>query len=588
VNIPRAALWPMTICAALCAIFAAIAWTAASGKSATADEPNHVATGWFMLWQADFRLSPDVPPLWEDFIALGIERDSLRFDPASPQYRNIFVHRQMADYCNHVLYSTPGIDGVEVVNRARAMCLILGVALAVLIACWAWQLAGPAAAVVATFVYCFDPNFLGHAALAKNDVASALIFFATSYAIWRAGMRMTWPSAGAVVLLTAAAVAVKFSGLLLGPVLILTLGYRAFSAQPWIIFGKPRGKSAAAFLLCTATAVVTYIGLWALYDFRFDAGPDGLRLDTSVIVNRLRELQLRQHPADAATWQPPLLTRLDLFIAQHRLMPQAWATGFINTENEDQGQRSSFLMGQSYPGGKWYYFPLAAIFKEPLATIAAALAAILAIRPGMFRSLESRWAAVCLFVPAAVYGFACLTAQVNIGLRHAFPIFPFVFVALGLAWGRRWELPLGRWVVAVLGLLLIVETARAYPNFIAFFNAASDSRRTSLLTDSNLDWGQDLPALAAWQRKNPDVKLYLDYFGRCDPAVYGIRYVKLPDGFAELQRRPASERPVVAISETILQQFNGNPAGLAEFAIHSGQQPRKILDKTIYLFDVER
>ena len=583
----RAAILPLVLCAALCAIFAVVAWRAVSGKSATADEPNHVVTGYFMLWQHDFRLSPDVPPLWEDFIALGIGRNALKFDPASPQYRNILVHRQMADWCNHVLYFTPGNDGIAAVNRARAMCLILGVLLAVLIATWAWQLRGPAAAVVATFLYCLDPNFLGHAPLAKNDVASAMLFFAAAYSIWRAGRRLTWYSGAAVVLLTAIAVAVKFSGLLLGPVLILTLGCRVFSPTPWIILGKPRSKPAAALLLCLAVALTTYFGLWALYGFRFNSGPDGLRLDTAVIVNRLRELQLRRHPEDAGTWQPPLLTRLDLFIEQHRLMPEAWTTGFINTENEDQGQRSSFLMGQTYPGGKWYYFPMAALFKEPLATLAAAIAALFAIRRALFQSPENRWSTMCLIVPAAVYGVACLTAQVNIGLRHAFPIFPFAFVAVGLAWARYLKTRFGQLAALALGLLLIVETAAAYPNYIAFFNAAFADRRMSLLTDSNLDWGQDLPALAAWQKKHPGATLYLDYFGRCDPSAYGIQYVKLPDGLARLRTR-SSGPSVVALSATMLQQFTSNPAGLAEFGIQLGQRPEKILNKTIYLFDISR
>ena len=52
-----------------------------------------------------------------------------------------------------------------------------------MIAWWAWKLGELAAAIIATFLYCLDPNFLGHAALAKNDVARVLLYLTTAYAL---------------------------------------------------------------------------------------------------------------------------------------------------------------------------------------------------------------------------------------------------------------------------------------------------------------------------------------------------------------------------------------------------------------------
>ena len=39
---------------------------------------------------------------------------------------------------------------------------------------WAWRLNGPVAAAISVAVFSFDPNFLGHAPLVKNDVPIAL------------------------------------------------------------------------------------------------------------------------------------------------------------------------------------------------------------------------------------------------------------------------------------------------------------------------------------------------------------------------------------------------------------------------------
>src|SRR5206468_1326451 len=44
------------------------------------------------------------------------------------------------------------------------------------------------------------------------------------------------------------------------------------------------------------------------------------------------------------------------------------------------------------------------------------------------------------------------------------------------------------------------------------------------LADSNVDWGQDLPALAELVHAKPLRRLYLGYFGTSDPKAYGLPY----------------------------------------------------------------
>jgi hypothetical protein len=594
------------LCAVLCAVFAAIAWTAVSGKSATWDEPSHAATGWLMLWRGDYRLSPDVPPLWEYWIATPMGQNALHFDADSPQYKNWRVKHDLFKWAVQTLYQTPGNDGIALVTRGRFMALILGVALAVLIGRWAWRLGGAAAAVAATYIYCLDPNFLGHAPLVKNDVAFALAYFAAAYALWCLGRRFTVTSAIALTLLTATAVAVKLSGVLLAPVLIIALAARAGMKQPWMIFGRPvtrRGvKFAAAFGLCVAAAVVTYAGIWASYGFRFDAGPNGMRMDTAYYVETLRRFEVytkdHGHPTqtDYDAWQMPLSTRAILFLEDHRLMPQAWTSGFVLTQTGDLN-RGAYLFGKGYIGGRWYYFPLAALFKSPLATTAAVLLAAImgrrAIKKGLLKPPENRWTAIAMGTAAGVYAVAMLTTNLNIGLRHAFPLFPFAFVGVGLAAKKAWEAgspkpgeaSRGRIAVLALGAALAAETAAAFPNYIAFFNVACASQRLWLLSDSNLDWGQDLPLLMDWQKRNPDVTLYLNYFGLCDPAAYGIHYVNVPPGYLFGPPPVWPTRPgVVAISATFLQQVYTNHPEKDIATLFQDRRPEEILGNTIYLF----
>ena len=70
------------------------------------------------------------------------------------------------------------------------------------------------------------------------------------------------------------------------------------------------------------------------------------------------------------------------------------------------------------------------------------------------------------------------------------------------------------------------SAARIFPPHLSYQNPAvgGPERGPYTLDESNIDWGQDLPALAAWQRENPSAEpLQLFYFGTAEPSAYGVR-----------------------------------------------------------------
>jgi hypothetical protein len=138
----------------------------------------------------------------------------------------------------------------------------------------------------------------------------------------------------------------------------------------------------------------------------------------------------------------------------------------------------------------------------------------------------------------------------------------------------------------VLGVGLLLATATAYPHFISFFNVAARPERLWLLGDSNLDWGQDLPALARWQREHPKERLYLCYFGNADPSFYGIRYINLPSGYFMNPAARLPDKPgVIAVSATKLQGLYVYSDVADFYAALRARRPRQILGGSIYLFD---
>ena len=83
-------------------------------------------------------------------------------------------------------------------------------------------------------------------------------------------------------------------------------------------------------------------------------------------------------------------------------------------------------------------------------------------------------------------------------------------------------------VIVLLGWM-IVEAILIYPHHLSYFNRAvgGPMQGPHLLDDSNIDWGQDLPALAAWQSRHPEaVPLKLFYFGTAVPEAYGVQTTK--------------------------------------------------------------
>ena len=111
-------------------------------------------------------------------------------------------------------------------------------------------------------------------------------------------------------------------------------------------------------------------------------------------------------------------------------------------------------------------------------------------------SLPRLWDCLALLILPIVYLATAMTSDLNLGIRHILPIYPFLFVILGLTAAdglRRFPRP-STLVISLFLLGLALETYTAYPDFIPFFNVAAGGWENGprLLGDSNVDWGQGL------------------------------------------------------------------------------------------------
>jgi hypothetical protein len=190
----------------------------------------------------------------------------------------------------------------------------------------------------------------------------------------------------------------------------------------------------------------------------------------------------------------------------------------------------SYLNGETIRGGRLDYFSILLLAKTPVAGIL-----LLLVSCGLYVSHRAPRRIECflLLAPVLLVVAVFSLSSKQLGTRMVLPVIPLVAIWIAavspvLAAGSRWAAGAG---VAV-GLFAL-SSLGVHPNYLSYFNLASggtdDGYKLGL--GSNYDWGQDLPALAAWMERRGIDRVRLLYYGRIDPAIYGIDYV-VPRRFA--------------------------------------------------------
>jgi 4-amino-4-deoxy-L-arabinose transferase-like glycosyltransferase len=593
------------IIAGLLLLFFLTSWNAWRDKSATFDEPLHFVAAWVQTHYGDFRCDPEDPPLWRYYVAGGTDAKELAM-PTSGELWDSMLQNRLGEggYFRHVFYDTAGNDADGALSAGRLRMLLLAGALGAVIAAWTWRLGGAIAAIVAVAAYSLDPNFLAHGALVKNDVASALALLLFSMALWAVGNRASLSRCILLALALTGAMTVKFSGVLALPILLLGLLIRARMPEPWVVgrwtLQTRSQRFLAAIVLTLGACAVSYVGIWTSYGFRYGPSANPAEIfdfrelfqiarthDYFAAYNTFNSDPAQQR-AFNAQWKPGVVLRLGGWANAHHLLPQTWLEGFLFTYGTAPG-RVAFLLGTNSMVGRWYYFPIAMLVKTPLATILALIAAAIYCTMNRKRLWWS-WNVWAFWLVPVVYLLVAMLSNLNLGIRHVLPVYPFLFIAVGLVAAdaiKRFRTP-AIIAVAICGLALAIETLAAYPNFIPFFNIAAGDWQNGpdLLGDSNVDWGQDLPALAQWQREHPQYQLLLSYFGSADPRYYQIRYIKMPGGDGPPDETSRDTRPpVYALSGNAFHSPWLPPEERAFYDKLRRQTPIAVLGHCIYLYN---
>ena len=510
-------------------------------NSQTIDEAMHIAAGYSYLATRDFRIEPQNPPLIKELLALPmLMAYGLPFRPDPQHWRDADGYLIGRD----LLYqSKPTAD--QILTLSRIPNLFLGGVLVALTGWWAYRLWGSRAALLAMALASFEPNLIAHSSLVTTDTGVTLFIFLAVYLFWEYLNQSTWTFLIGTGISTGMALVAKYSSVLVIPIIALIVTASLLtSSEPDIRLPKARKPNKPRHKLLQAAAVLSLILLVAL-----------LTIPPAYLFQGFRP----------------------------------WLSGFYQYLILSQEGLPAFFLGEYSWHSWWGYFPIAFLIKTPIGSLVLITMSLVFLRAGSPLGYRQ---ALFLVLPVILIFLAMTQAKTNIGLRHILPIYPFLFVLASRMAALRFRRPsLALLLIGIPVAWTAISSLRVAPHQLAYFNESvgGPEQGYRYLSDSNLDWGQDLKGLKAYLDKEKLPIIYLSYFGTAPPAYYRIRYQDVVSkgtlGPPPAEKVPAdAPRKILAISAYNLQDVSNADDPL--FRWLWVRQPVGKIGYSIFLYDL--
>lgn len=553
---PQPSGWPIrVVVAGLLAVMAVQMISAARHDTATYDEPVNVRSGMVYVLNHDLTPNPEHPPLTK--LLSGWSVDLLRPDPRGDlaSFRVIYFP-EAPKYGKRVQALDERAQAA--VRAGRVPLILLTLLFGLVVYLFARDLFGRLAGVVAVAVYALSPELIAHGHLATNDLPAAGFVMTALWCTLRVlrdaepGIRRRWLVGAGLAL--GAGLATKYQVLAYSPAVAVAVGFVAWRSLPPGSACQQRvgrGVKWCAVLVAVSIAVVWTVTLVADPHALFHAPPTGFgHGDHSFIARLLSSLPL----------------------------PAVYRAGLRYQNAYSNVPKPGFLLGEQYWGHKFWYQPLVLSMKYPIAVVGLWLAGVVAVV-----RRRNVVAVVLVVLPAAVVIGLAMAKGADIGDRYVIG----TPVLLALTAGGVFAPGTARWLdignrrqvgAGLVVALLAFSTVAARGHELAYVNRlwGGTDRGYQLVSNSAVDWGQDLGRLAAWLRDNAgDRPVYIDYFGMTEPAAYGIEATPV-DAF----RAALVSNGIIAVSATEYDQNRALYDGLGP--------PAHVIGGSILIFDVRR
>ncbi len=521
------------------------------GDSTTFDESSHIPAGYSYLSQKDFRINPEHPPLIKDLAALPLLFLNLNF-PSDSDAWNKDVNSQWA-FGWELLYNS-GNNPEQITFWARLPMVFVLLFLGWFLFNWTKKEFGKEVALLTLTFFSFSPNFLAHGRLVTTDVGITLGVLLATY-FWLKFLKN--PSKKNVILagiVFGISILVKFSAVLVIPLFtIITIIYSLLKRENLLKY---------LFLSVLVGVIGVIFVILPVYQFHILNYPPERQLSDTITILKSFPMESLKNPCIWMADKPIIRALGHYFLG---LLMAIQRTSFGNTV---------YFMNMISASGWWYYFPIVYVLKVPLSfhilTLISLLSTIFFIgKPFWIDTLNrlkncilNHFTEFSMIVFLIIYWATSISGNLNIGLRHILPTFPFtyVLVSLGLiSVIKKIKRPVfkktGILTIALLLSWYIFSSLSSYPYYLSYFNeiASGSNNGYKYVVDSNYDWGQDLKRLAQWLEEKGVKKIKVDYFGGGD-----LNY-SLGDKWERFNPLEGPQKGWLAISVTLLQGGRGNP-----------------------------
>jgi Dolichyl-phosphate-mannose-protein mannosyltransferase len=537
-------------------------------KSITVDEIVMIPSAYYHLSSANFQLVNEHPPL-SKLVAgaplLFVQPEEARPDqitapPGSPDAKWAYYDSFWEN--NFHRFDTLGF-------WARTGMIALTIGLGILVFWFGRELFGGRVAVIATALFALEPTVLAHGRVVQTDIPAAFGYLLFFIALYRYNRRRDWRRAA--WLGTAAAIAIlgKYSMLLVGLVLATY-----FAALVW---RAARSDARRTLLHLSLVFVAIVFVVNAAYFF---IHPPLSPADVQWIND-----SFTSHPGAFEN-----VTRLLSWV-----LPKDFVLGILFQFVHNSAGHYASLLGMYSQTGWWYYFPVAFALKTTLPFLLLSLAALAWASYEILRNKD--WRLAWLIVPFVVYTIFVLFSHIDIGVRYYLPAYPFLFIASAAILDRMIKSTRARHVGTLIAIALLAwigfEAVRAFPNHVSYMNElASRAPHWWYLSDSNVEWGDDLKATAAYlHARGEDRVTDATLGGFFMLHHYGINRVDALDPKFD----PSAAPRYIAVGASYLNGSTipagfGRTAGLSDaervniFAEYRNRVPEAAFGNSVFLF----
>lgn len=567
--------------------------TSSLTESQTVDEGTHLAAGYSYLIKRDFRMNVEHPPLLKELSAIPLVVADGLID--SPFDKKGWAADDQWQFARDLLYDG-GMHADTILLLARLPMMLVSIILGLFIFLWSRELFGTTAGFFSLFLYSLSPNFIAHSRYVTTDVGLSLFFFLTLYYFHKYLKRGNRKNMVLTAVFLGCALVSKFSAVILVPILMLLQIF-------YLLKSKNRITAVSIKKFITNGLIVfAIIGLviMSAYLFEFKIPIDDpdvqyqfARRDSLLATSDLsNENILSQKIIPLADPTKPFGSFIEWFAHNVPVPAYSYFKGLWSVYTHNLYGHTSYLLGQHSEFGWWYYFPVAFLIKTPISTQIFLLLLLVFGISYFFRknsagtpfyqklrSISMQW--YILILPPVIYFLFSMNSHLNLGVRHIFPIYPFVFVLCGFLLTvkmKKLHKPY-RMSIVLLTLFYAFSSVATYPNYLAYFNEAIGGPKngSDFLVDSNIDWGQSAKQLKQYMLDRNIEYVCISYFGQANLSYYGIDYRYLPD--TENYQGTSKLNCVVAISVTSLLSKDHKYSWLQSF------KPDDMVGYSIFIYD---